>query len=97
MGKYLQGIRIGQGFVNSASLKLINIGYCDEKYCNIKIIHPYCICKDENSAIKIINNIENDINLYNTILDYQNNILEIANKNYENIINNNYLIKNNIN
>ena len=96
LGKYLQGIRIGQGFVNAASLKLINIGFCNQDYCNIKIIHPYCICKDENSAIKIINDIENDITLYNNIINYQNNILEQANKNYKNIIKNYYLLKNNI-
>lgn len=87
LGKYLQGIRIGQGFVNSACLNIINIGRCSGKP-NYDFIHPYCKCQEEDHAIRIIKTLEKDRELYNKILKYQNYKLEELNTRFKNNLKN---------
>lgn len=69
-GKYLEGLRVGQGFVNSATMGLINIGYCQSN-SNLNFIHPLCRTQNEDAIIELIYKIENDNNLYESILEYQ--------------------------
>ena len=85
LGKYLQGLRIGQGFVNAACLNIINIGIC-QKNSNHEFIYPLCVCKEENDAIRVIKMIEEDKNLYNKIIIYQNYKLEKLNMNFHNLL-----------
>lgn len=92
LGNGTQGIRIGQAFVDSACVGCINIGKCLPNM-NYKLIHPYCKCDNIVDAANIIKNIENDNNLYNEILNYQNNILNEINNLFIKFINNAYLIK----
>ena len=94
LGKYLQGVRVGQGFANATCLNLINIGFCSRETANFKLIHPRCICRDEVDAINIINVIEKDDQLYNDILKYQKDILQTANESYKNILYNGLYKKN---
>ena len=86
----LQGKRLGQAFVNSACMKLINIGDCINN-SNYNFIHPFCRCINVNKSIDIIHKIENDNNLYNDIINYQNNIMNYCNKLFENILKITYL------
>lgn len=75
--------RLGQAFVDAASLGLICIGNCRKN----QIIHPKCRVDNVFSAIDIVRLLDKNAEMSDEILNYQNEYLKKINIEFSEIIN----------
>ena len=77
-----QGVRLGQGLGDAASMGLINIGMA----LNTKFLHPYCKVDKIEDVIRVIKTIESNKHTGDEILKYQYKALEDANQRFTHTI-----------
>lgn len=71
-------VRIGQGFVDAASMDLICIGKATKQKC----VHSFCYANTIDDAIQVIQNVKNNSAFEHEIRYYQNDMLKEINQKF---------------